>query len=57
MIFFAYDREDYADGSGFYYEYEDLARALFARPPKRSSSRFVLPTNSFDPSRVKAFPR
>ena len=55
MIFFAYDREDYADWRGFYYEYEELAPGPICETTEEVIEQIRLADDSFDPSRVKAF--
>lgn len=55
MIFFAYDREDYADWRGFYYDYEELAPGPICETTKEVIEEIRLADSNFDPSRVKAF--
>ena len=55
MIFFACDREDYADWRGFYYEYEELAPGPICETTEEVIEQIRLADDSFDSSRVKAF--
>lgn len=55
MIFFAYDREDYADWRGFYYDYEELAPGPICETTEEVIEQIRLADRDFDPSRVKAF--
>lgn len=55
MIFFAYDREDYADWRGFYYDYEELAPGPICETTEEVIEQIRLADSDFDPSRVKAF--
>lgn len=55
MIFFAYDRDDYADWRGFYYEYEELTPGPICETTEEVIEQICLASDSFDPSRVRAF--
>lgn len=54
MVFFAYDREDYADWRGFYYDYEELAPGPICETTEEVVEQIRL-ADDFDPSRVRAF--
>lgn len=55
MIFFAYDRDEYADWRGFYYDYEELAPGPICETTEEVIEQIRLADEGFDPSRVKAF--
>ena len=55
MIFFAFDRDEYADWRGFYYDYEEVAPGPVCETTDEVVEQIRLVDSDFDPSRIRAF--
>lgn len=55
MVFFAYDRDDYADWRGFYYDYEALTPGPVCSTTEEVIGALKAAAEDFDPSEVEAF--
>lgn len=55
MIFFAYDRDEYADWRGFYYDYDELAPGPICSTTDEVIKAVCAADACFDPSQVRAF--
>lgn len=55
MVFFAFDRDEYADWRGFYYDYEEMAPGPICETTEEVVEQIRLADNDFDPSRIRAF--
>ena len=55
MIFFAYDRDEYADWRGFYYDYETLAPGPICVTTEEVIEQICLAESEFDPVQVSDF--
>lgn len=55
MIFFAYDRDEYADWRGFYYDYETLAPGPICVTTEEVIEQICLAESEFDPVQVRDF--
>lgn len=55
MVFFAYDRDDYADWRGFYYDYEALTPGPVCTTTEEVIDALQAAAKGFDPSEVEAF--
>lgn len=55
MIFFAFDRDEYADWRGFYYDYEEVAPGPVCETTDEVVEQIRLADSDFDPSRIRAF--
>lgn len=55
MIFFAYDRDEYADWRGFYYDYETLAPGPICVTTEEVIEQICLAESEFDPVQIRDF--
>ncbi|WP_304425515.1 CDP-glycerol glycerophosphotransferase family protein [uncultured Adlercreutzia sp.] len=55
MIFFAYDRNDYADWRGFYYDYDELTPGPVCATTDEAIAAVKTFDERFDPAEVEAF--
>ncbi len=55
MVFFAFDKEEYADWRGFYYTYEELAPGPICTTTSELLQQIHDLESHFDPSRIRAF--